>query len=74
MGTEIESTTAEGITTVEEILGFSIKMDIIPARAGDQSRTKAIIDKARRLLNYNPQTSLIEGVEAQVYWFKSNFL
>ena len=41
-----------------------------PARPGDQSRTKANIDKARRLLVYNPKTGLKEGLEAQVKWFQ----
>jgi nucleoside-diphosphate-sugar epimerase len=37
-------------------------------------RTKANIDKAKKLLNYNPQTTLLEGVKAQVEWYKANFL
>ena len=73
LGTETESTTAEGITAVEDILGVAIEMVIIPARAGDQSRTKANIDKARKLLNYNPKTSLKKGVKAQMEWFKESF-
>ncbi|MBV1923117.1 MAG: GDP-mannose 4,6-dehydratase [Flavobacteriaceae bacterium] len=73
LGTETESTTAEGIATVEAILGIKIEMEINPSRAGDQSRTKANIDKARKLLNYNPQTTLKEGLEAQVNWFKESF-
>lgn len=74
LGTETESTTAEGIATVESILGIKIEMELKPSRAGDQSRTKANIDKARKLLNYNPQTSLKEGLEAQVNWFKESFI
>lgn len=73
LGTEVESTTAEGIATVEDILHKRITMEITPPRAGDQSRTKANIDKARKLLGYNPQTSLRGGLEAQVYWFKKRF-
>ena len=73
LGTETESTTAQGIKTVEEILQKKIAKEIKPARAGDQSRTKANIDKARKLLGYNPQTGLKEGLEAQTAWFKSNF-
>ena len=73
LGTEIESTTAEGIATVESILGVKIEMEIKPSRAGDQSRTQANIDKARKLLNYNPKTSLKEGLEAQVAWFIESF-
>jgi nucleoside-diphosphate-sugar epimerase len=73
LGTEVEHTTQEGIEAVEQILGTSIKINIIPKRAGDQLRTKANIDKARKLLGYNPQTSLLEAVKHQVEWFKANF-
>ena len=74
LGTEVEHTTQDGIDAVEKVLGKSIKIDIVPKRAGDQSRTKANIDKARRLLNYNPQTTLLESVTHQVNWYKENFL
>jgi len=74
LGTEVEHTTQEGIEAVEEVLGKSIKINIIPKRAGDQLRTKANIDKAKRLLGYNPQTTLLESVKQQVDWYKENFL
>lgn len=73
LGTETESTTAEGIATVEDILETKIDMEIKPVREGDQSRTKANINKARKLLNYNPQTTLRKGLEAHVAWYKANF-
>lgn len=73
LGTEVEHTTQEGIEAVEHVLGKSITLDIIPKRPGDQLRTKANIDKARKLLNYNPQTTLLEAVKKQVDWYKANF-
>ena len=73
LGTEEENTTAAGIATTEKILGKKIAIDHKPARPGDQSRTKANIDKARQLLKYNPQTSLEDGLKAQVDWYKNNF-
>src|SRR5690606_27143680 len=73
LGTETESTTAQGIAWVEEILQKKIITEKMPPRAGDQSRTKTNIDKARKILGYNPQTALKEGLEAQVEWFKKNF-
>lgn len=72
LGTETESTTAQGIETVEELLQKKINTESKPPRAGDQSRTKANIDKARKLLNYDPGTSLKEGLEAQIRWFKES--
>ncbi|WP_431135769.1 NAD-dependent epimerase/dehydratase family protein [Psychroserpens mesophilus] len=73
LGTEVEHTTKEGIEAVEKVLGKTIQLHIIPKRPGDQLRTKANIDKARKLLNYNPKTTLLEAVEKQVEWYKANF-
>ena len=74
LGTEVENTTQEGIEIVEKILNKKIAIDVVNARAGDQIRTKAVIDKARKLLDYNPQTSLTEGLVKQVNWYQDNFL
>jgi len=74
LGTEVEHTTQDGIDAVEEVLGKTIKINVIPKRAGDQLRTKANIDKARSVLGYNPQTTLLEAVKKQVDWYRANFL
>ncbi|MBW4361682.1 NAD-dependent epimerase/dehydratase family protein [Flavobacterium taihuense] len=74
LGTEEENTTQQGIEIVEQILNKKIELQIVEARTGDQLRTKAVIDKARKLLGYNPKTSLYEGLKAQVQWYQDNFL
>lgn len=74
LGTEVENTTQQGIEIVEQILNKKIAINVVDARAGDQMRTSAVIDKARKLLDYNPQTSLKEGLEEQVKWYQDNFL
>ena len=71
LGTEEENTTATGIATVEALLQKKIQIAHKPARPGDQSRTKANIDKARKLLGYDPKTHLQQGLEAQLSWFKT---
>jgi nucleoside-diphosphate-sugar epimerase len=73
LGTEEENTTATGIATVETILQQKILIERKAARPGDQARTKANIDKAKKLLNYNPKTGLEEGLRAQVKWYRENF-
>jgi nucleoside-diphosphate-sugar epimerase len=70
LGTEEENTTATGIATMEALLQKKIRIEHKPARPGDQSRTKANIDKARKLLGYNPKTTLKEGLQAQLEWFR----
>jgi UDP-glucuronate 4-epimerase len=74
LGTEEENTTQQGIEIVEQILNKKIDLQVVDARTGDQLRTKAVIDKARKLLNYNPKTSLYDGLKAQVEWYQDNFL
>ncbi|MBL7561062.1 NAD-dependent epimerase/dehydratase family protein [Olleya sp. YSTF-M6] len=74
LGTEVEHTTQDGIEAVQQVIGQTIKIDHVKSRVGDQLRTKANIDKARKLLHYNPKTTLLEGVAAQVEWYKANFL
>lgn len=74
LGTEEEHTTQEGIDFVQELLGKEIDFDIKPKRAGDQWHTRANIDKAKKLLDYNPTTTLKEGLQLQINWYKENFL
>lgn len=72
LGTEIEHSTAEGIATVEKLMNAHIKTVTTSPRPGDQFKTKAIIDKARDVLGYDPQTTLKEGLQVQIEWFKAN--
>lgn len=70
IGSDIEITTADGIRIVEDIMGKKATFDQRPPRAGDQLKTHANIEKARRLLNYDPQVAPREGLQAQVNWLR----
>lgn len=74
VGTELSYTTGQGITLIEEIIGIKASIQMHPPRLGDQLQTTAIIDKARKLLGYNPNTSLKDGLTAQVHWYEEKFL
>jgi nucleoside-diphosphate-sugar epimerase len=71
IGSDIETTTGEGLATVERITGKRARIARLPRRAGDQLRTHANIEKARRLLGYEPSTSLEEGLRAEVAWMEA---
>lgn len=71
IGTEAEYTTQQGVDAVEKLLNTKIIFKDLPPRSGDQQRTKANIDKARKLLNYNPTVTLEEGVAEQLAWFRN---
>jgi nucleoside-diphosphate-sugar epimerase len=74
IGTDAAITTAEGIKIVEKIIGRPAKMVRKPRRPGDQLRTHANIEKARRVLAYNPTTTARKGLEKEVEWYKRHIL
>lgn len=69
LGTDQCFTTGEGIAIVESIMGKKAKIEITPARAGDQMATHANIDKIRERLSWQPKTSLDEGLGKMVAWY-----
>jgi nucleoside-diphosphate-sugar epimerase len=73
LGTDEVHTTQEGINLVEEIMNKQLIIDHKPARKGDQERTSAVIDKARKLLGYEPQVTFKKGLEQQVQWYLDKF-
>jgi UDP-glucuronate 4-epimerase len=61
----------ELVATLEEVSGRKAVLDRQPMQPGDVPLTWANIDKARRLLGYRPATSLAEGLEAFVTWYRA---
>ena len=59
------------IAMLEELTGCKARLARQAARPGDQRHTSANIEKARRVLGYNPATLLAEGLRAQVAWQRS---
>jgi UDP-glucuronate 4-epimerase len=58
------------IELIEQALGTRAIIDSQPLQQGDVPITFANIEKARRLLNYNPQTKIEAGIEKFVEWFR----
>ncbi len=74
IGSDKEMTTGQGIRIVEEIIGKKARMIKAPKRPGDQLRTRANIEKARKFFGYNPKTIPEEGLRAEVEWYKKRIL
>jgi UDP-glucuronate 4-epimerase len=72
IGTDVAITTEEGIRTVEDIIGKRAKIAVKPRRPGDQLRTHANIEKARRLLEYNPTMVAREGLAQEIAWYRQH--
>ncbi|WP_029037662.1 NAD-dependent epimerase/dehydratase family protein [Salinimicrobium xinjiangense] len=71
LGAREEYKTLDGIALVEELLGKQIKIEVISKRNGDQLATSANIGKAIEWLEYNPSTTLKEGLKKQIDWYKN---
>lgn len=63
---------SEVIATVERALGRKAAIEHKPAHPADVPRTAASIEKARRLLGWEPRVPLAEGVARTVAWYEAN--
>jgi UDP-glucuronate 4-epimerase len=59
------------IAAIEKVVGRKAKINQLPEQPGDMPVTCADISKARKLLGYNPTTSLAVGLPKFVDWFLS---
>lgn len=74
IGTGASVTTGDAIAIVEGIIGKRARVVTKPRRPGDQLRTQANIAKARGILGYHPSTTLHEGLEREVAWYREHIL
>ena len=63
-----EVTVLQVLEILQELSGLTVQTQHGPRRPGDQPRTAADITKARKQLGYEPQTSIVEGLRAQLDW------
>jgi UDP-glucuronate 4-epimerase len=60
------------IGQLEEMTGKKAQIDRKPPRPGDQKHTAANIEKAKKILGYNPATRVLDGLKAQVEWQRTH--
>jgi UDP-glucuronate 4-epimerase len=72
LGNHQTVTLSELITAIEKISGKKAMIDRQPEQAGDVPKTYADISKAKRLLNYQPDTSLEKGLISFYEWYLTN--
>lgn len=60
------------ITLIEELTGQKAKIEYRPWHPADMAETWADITKARKTLEWSPQTSIREGMQRLVKWYEEN--
>ena len=61
----------EMISLIEKSLNKKAEIIFDDIQPGDVPKTYANIDNARKLLGYNPQTSIETGIPKFIDWYKS---
>ncbi|MEO6848915.1 MAG: SDR family NAD(P)-dependent oxidoreductase [Chthoniobacterales bacterium] len=69
LGESQTTTLNELIAALEHTVGKKALIEQLPELKGDMPATFADISKAKRLLGYDPQTKIIEGIPKFVEWY-----
>lgn len=62
----------EMIEIIGKTLNKKPRIKELPMQPGDVDKTYACIDKASRILGYNPNTSFHDGIKKFIEWYKNN--
>jgi UDP-glucuronate 4-epimerase len=65
---------ADFVEIIEDLVGKKAVLSTPPAPASEPKVTFANIDKARRLLAYNPQTPVADGLARLWAWYQKEVL
>lgn len=69
----VETAIADLAELVQKVTGAESEIRFEPKRAGEIHRSWADISKARRVLGFNPQVDLEQGIAQTVDWYKENW-
>lgn len=72
LGSDKPAVLIDVIRSIERLLGKKAKLRYEPMHAADVPATWASIGKARKLLGWEPQTTLEKGLESIVAWYREN--
>ena len=72
LGSDTPVVLMDAIHLVEELVGQKAQLKFLPHHPADVTATWASIEKARRLLEWQPEHSFRDGVEALVDWYNAN--
>ena len=74
LGNSSPASLSELLAIFEKVLGVTAKVKTRPSNHASVDETYANIDKAKRLLGWEPEVSLEEGIVRLIAWFRANRL
>ena len=72
LGSDTPLKLSEMIGLIEELTGHKAKIEHRPWHPADMAETWADISKARKVLEWAPQTDIREGMRRLVAWYEEN--
>ena len=73
LGNDQSASLIEYIETIERHVGKTAKKNMMPIQPGDVPQTIADLTHSKKLLDFQPQTNIDEGIKNFVEWFKSYY-
>jgi len=64
---------SELVELLQEVTGRKAEISRMPFQPGDVEITYADVSKARKLLNYEPRTSIRDGLREFTRWFEAGY-
>lgn len=74
LGNNTPASLSELLAIFEKVIGTKAKVKNRPSHSASVEVTYANVDKAKKLLNWEPEVSLEEGITRLVAWFRVNRL
>src|SRR5262249_54635104 len=71
VGTGRSTTVLDLVTSLNRLLGTSVRPQHAPARAGDVRHSRADISLAQKELGYQPAVSFEEGLKRTLQWYRT---
>jgi UDP-glucuronate 4-epimerase len=72
LGNNEVTTLSEFIKMCEDVTGNVAKVEIVDNQKGDVPKTYANIDKAKRIIDYEPKVSVFQGLRRTFIWLQNN--
>jgi UDP-glucose 4-epimerase len=70
IATGVETSIAQLVTVIQSVAGRGMRVSYGPSRQGDVKRNYSEIQKAQRVLSWQPIVPLIEGLQETWKWFR----
>lgn len=71
IGSGVETNLLEICSSIEKAIGGPMKVKELPGKPGEQRRSCLSFERARDVLNWEPEVNIVEGIKRTIAWAQS---